>query len=261
MPYMKIDLFSKALGRHSPVYVFLPEKGTGRMNAEGKLPVIWFLHGASWDNTIWQRFTKIEDYLKKAGIAAVFPLCENSFYTNIDTGRYFDYITKELPEVLGKNFPFSDKREDNFVAGMSMGGFGAMKVGFNYPEKYSAIGLFAMGDCVHMEFPLVPGGLREPLNIARILIWGTLDIEETQGTEHDMHKLAREIVESGRPMPRIYATCGRQDPCYDGTITMARDLQRMGYECTFTDANGLHDFEYWDPWLNVFIQWLLPVRD
>ena len=175
--------------------VILPEPGCGRVDDTGKYPVLWLLHGASDDHTNWMRYTSIERYVNNAGIAAVFPSVDNSFYTNVDGGRYFDFVTEELPEICTGMFPISKEPKSNFIAGMSMGGYGTMKIGFTHPERYAAMGIFSSASFIDLMPKMEPGAdPRHPLNLIRELVFGVWDLSKAHGTEHDMVYLAKKAI-------------------------------------------------------------------
>lgn len=264
MALLKMDLYSQCLTRMTQVNVVLPEVTDKRRLDNGKIPVLWLLHGATDDQSMWQRFTSVERYAAKRGVAVVMPSVETSFYCNTDGGRYFDYVTEELPRILCSHLPLSSLREDNFVAGMSMGGHGTMRIGFLKPEKYAAMGIFSCANFIDlMGKELAPGGKRYPLNFIRWQVFGVEDgdLSRCHGTEHDNRHLARLASESGKPLPKIFGACGVQDGCF------AQEKEDMRYFSTlpnpfdvvFFESDGVHNFEFWDKWMYVFMEWL-PLR-
>ena len=265
MALLRLDLHSDCLTRMAAVNVILPDLSEKRKLDNGKLPVLWLLHGATDDQSMWQRFTSVERYAQKRGIAVVMPSVETSFYTNTDGGRYFDYVTEELPRMIYSQLPISPLREDNFIAGMSMGGHGTMKCGFTKPEKYAAMGIFSCGNFIDMmgKGGMAPGGKRHPLNFIRWQVFGTDDGDLTKchDTENDNRYLARLASESGKPLPKIFACCGCQDGCHDNELEDLRYFTTLPnpYDVVFFDGDGVHYFDFWDKWLDVFIQWL-PIR-
>ncbi|MFH1879783.1 MAG: alpha/beta hydrolase-fold protein [Bacillota bacterium] len=265
MSFIQMQLHSECLTRKASIHVILPEMSEERRLDNGKFPVLWILHGASDDHTMWQRFTSLERYAQKRGIAVVMPSVEISFYANTDGGRYFDYVTEELPRMLCGYFPISEKREDNFIMGMSMGGHGTMKLGFTKPELYAAMGIFSCANFIDMMGAggMAEGGKRAPLNFIRWQVFGTDDgdLTKAHNTEHDNRYLARLASESGKPLPKIFSCCGTADGCYKAVkedIAYFRSLPNP-FDIKFFDSTGFHDFEFWDRWLDVFIQWL-PIR-
>lgn len=105
MALMDVEIYSQCLTRMTTFSVMLPEPGSGKIDSTGKYPVLWLLHGATDDYTSWQRYTSLERYINNAGIAAVLPNADISFYTNTNGGRYFDYVTEELPDICSRMFP------------------------------------------------------------------------------------------------------------------------------------------------------------
>ena len=145
MALLHVDFFSDVLGMCAEMDVILPERTRGQIGmegkrGEGKYPVLYLLHGMSDDHTIWQRRTSIERYAADYGIAVVMPSTQLGWYTDMQIGLpWFTYITQELPAICRSFFPnMSEKREDTFVAGLSMGGYGALKCALRAPETYCA---------------------------------------------------------------------------------------------------------------------------
>jgi Predicted esterase len=259
MALIEIEVNSQCLTRMTTFQVIIPEPGNGRVDSTGKYPVLWLLHGASDDHTSWQRFTSIERYVNNAGIAAVFPSVDISFYTNTDGGRYFDFVTQELPEICSKMFPISKESKSNFIAGMSMGGYGTMKIGFTLPERYAAMGILSSASFIEL-MPKMDHGAdpRHPLNLIRELVFGAWDLSEVHNTEHDMIYLAKKASESGKPLPKVFGACGTCDGSGVKEKEMFEWMKTLDnpYDCVFMESCGVHDFEFWDKWLPVFLQWL-----
>jgi putative tributyrin esterase len=260
MALMTAEFNSDCLSRGTQIQVIIPEKGEGKPNKDGRYPVLWLLHGATEDCTAWQRNSSLERYLKRVGIACVMPSVDLSFYSNINGGRFLDYVTLELPEICRNLFPISADPADNFVAGQSMGGFGTMKVGFTHPDKYAAMGILSSANFIDLNVGSVPGGPRAPLNFVRELVFGTgEDLTLARGTEFDMLWLAKQAAESKKKLPKIFGACGTEDGCHDEEVKDIEYFKSLGFDCLFMDGPGRHDFEFWDQWLPVFLQWL-PVR-
>ena len=148
MAFLQIQFFSDVLNVASTVNVILPEanQGIGIKAAENaELPkVLYLLHGYSDDHSIWMRRTSIERYASRYRLAVVMPAVNHSFYTNEAQGeKYFDYVSQELPETVRTFFRVSSAPEDTYVAGLSMGGYGALKLALTYPERFRAAGSFS----------------------------------------------------------------------------------------------------------------------
>ena len=141
-------MFSKELFSSVSVNVILPTPESGDYffgsrtyypKAGQKYQTLYLLHGFTADFSDWQRFSSIERYAQERQIAVVMPGVDNSFYCNLpEGGNYYDYYTRELPQVMEALFPISGKRENKFLAGLSMGGYGAFKAALREPDQYAA---------------------------------------------------------------------------------------------------------------------------
>ena len=144
MALIACDFFSESLGLSCSIKVILPQPTVSQIGMRGvvkakKYPVLWLLHGLSDDHTIWSRHTSIERYLAGTGIAVVMPNAGKSFYRNMATDpSYGTFLKEELPRIVQSFFPISSDRRDNFVAGLSMGGYGAFLLALSQPERFAA---------------------------------------------------------------------------------------------------------------------------
>ena len=112
----------------SSVNVVLPQNTSGQIGLKGVAaddgcPVLYLLHGMSDDHSTWIRRTSVERYATQYGLALVMPNAHRSYYTDMACGlKYWTYVSEELPRLMHTFFKISDRREDTFVAGLSMGG-------------------------------------------------------------------------------------------------------------------------------------------
>ena len=101
--------------------------------------MLYLLHGLTDDDTAWTRYTSIERYAAAKGLAVVMPQVHRSFYSDeAYGGRFWTFLSEELPQVVGRFFRVSTRREDTFVAGLSMGGYGAFKWALRQPARFAA---------------------------------------------------------------------------------------------------------------------------
>ena len=264
MALMQVDFFSETLGFACQANVILPQKEQG-IGVEGsasaeKYPVLWLLHGASDDHTIWLRRTSIERYVANLGLAVVMPNAHLSSYSNMVHGpRYFDFLTDELPQIMREFFPLSDKRENNFVAGLSMGGYGALKLGLSCPDKYSAIGCFSAGNFVlrpknNQARPVrLSGGLSR--NTA---VFGTDDMQDLKGDpEYDHFAMVERALAEGKALPRIFHACGTDDFLIENARQTAEWFKsRPELEYEYHEGPGIHSWDFWDTWIQHYLAWL-----
>ena len=145
MAFLDVHCFSDALGLSVSFYVLLPQKATGQIGMAGgekrdKYQTLYLLHGLSDDHTTWMRRTAIERYAAERHLAVIMPAVGRSFYQDTASGaKYWTFLSEELPALCRNWFPLSTAREDTFAAGLSMGGYGALRLGLAGPEKFAAV--------------------------------------------------------------------------------------------------------------------------
>jgi putative tributyrin esterase len=264
MAFMRVELFSQALNRSVSVEVVIPQAVTkeiglqSREAKDGKHPVLWLLHGATDDHTTWQRRTSIERYAAQMGLAVVMPAAHLSSYSNMaHGGAFYDYIAKELPEFMYEMFPLSTKREDNFIAGNSMGGYGAMKIGIANPDKYSVIGCFSAGAENGKPRENISGGMfgDDVHKLRQYLLYGGKDMTKTYMDTYYLAEKNKDLSE----LPRIYHTCGSEDFLIDEAHKMRDFFQGMEgnpYRYIYEEYKGIHGWEYWDAHVQDFLRFL-----
>jgi putative tributyrin esterase len=263
MALAHVDFFSQVLGLACQADVILPEKeqGVGQRGGarQGDLPVLWLLHGGSDDHTIWQRRTSIERYVAPLGIAVVMPAVQVSYYTNMAYGgRYFDYVADELPAIMRDFFHFSAQREDNFVAGLSMGGYGAFKLALTRPEGYAAAAsLSGVLDIAthYLRRTKEPAAQQDPGRANQMtLVFG--GVPTLKGSEHDLFQLLQKDVEAKVKLPRLYASCGTDDFLFADNLAFRDLAQRLGVNLSYHEEPGTHEWGYWDRNIQKVLEWL-----
>lgn len=258
MALLHVDFYSTELGMCVQMDVILPQRNTSGMigvdNAAsaGKYPTLYLLHGMSDDQTIWQRRTSIERYADALGIAVVMPCVHLSWYTDMYRGqKYWSYVSRELPAICRQFFPnMSEKREDTWVAGLSMGGYGAMKLGLNASETFS-------------KAASLSGGLDIEATVRRQMLssdryWENLfgPADEIKGSENDLFACAERLKTSGKPLPELFMWCGTEDFLYDQNVRMRDHLNALGYSLTYTETPGDHAWSYWDREIQNVLAWM-----
>jgi S-formylglutathione hydrolase FrmB len=266
MALMEVDFFSEILGLNGQANVIVPQSssGIGVQGAKRKAsyPVLWLLHGASDDHTIWLRRTSIERYVDPLGLIVVMPQAHLSSYTNMVHGpQYFDFFTAELPQIMGDFFPISSAREDNYIAGLSMGGYGALSLGLGRPDRYSAIGCFSAGNMnLARNTANSPQAKRKSGKASRnMTVFGVEDLSTLRGNpNYDCFVKAEKAIQAKSPLPRIFHCCGTEDFLYENACETAEWFQahpQIDYE--FHDGPGGHTWDFWDDWVQTFLAWLL----
>ena len=262
MAFFQVNLFSPTLCFNTDVCVFVPTPNTDDVlnNKDAsyfvdgaKFQVMYLLHGAYGDHTDWFRLTSIEKYATLHRIAVVMPAVANSFYQDMYRGsRYLTYVTEELPRFIEKMFPVSPRREDNFVAGLSMGGYGALKVALEKPEKYCACAsLSGAVDLESVYESTRAGGIEGPFRWEDVFERP----EAIVGSDADLFALIEKRRREGRPIPRIYLTVGTEDFIYPANLSATARLETMVVDLTYAEHPGIHDWDFWDAHLQDVLDW------
>ena len=241
MAHITCRFFSETLKLSTEMSVLLPDN----LSPGKKCPVLWLLHGYTEDHTAWCRKTSLERYVSARGLAVVMPQGENSYYTNMKQGRpYWNFISDELPRLARSFFPLSEKREENFAAGDSMGGYGAFKLALRRPDLFAAAGSFA--GAVDIQSPVM-----KRRNDSFGQIFG-----ETPDPEDDLFALASLVKEQGKPIPRLFQFCGTEDFLYKDNLRFRDHLRSLSFPVTFREERGIHDWDVWDRNIPAFLDWL-----
>lgn len=253
MALLTCHFFSEALQTSTAATVLLPEAargqiGMGGADLAGPPPVLYLLHGLSDDESIWLRRTSIERYVADRGLAVVMPRGGRSFYTDeAYGGAYWTFLSEELPRVVQHFFRVSDRREDTFVAGLSMGGYGAFKWALRQPERFAA--------AASLSGALVVGGPRAAeLHVRVPHVWAGTD---PAGTDDDLLALLDRADPAS--LPALYATCGAQDFLVDAQHLFVEHAAARGVPVEAHVRPGDHDWAYWDRHVRDVLDWL-PVR-
>ncbi len=237
MAFFQFVFNSKALEEPAHVNMIIPDQ------CEKDIPVVYLLHGLYGDQNSWLRYTAIERYANDRGLAIVMPYAADSFYTDMYYGgNYYTFITEELPGYLGKLLPLTKDREKTFVAGLSMGGYGAMKIAMANPTRYGA--------CAALSAPLhlVPG-LAGKHNERFVRIWGPDYATAVPGSIHDPLATAMALEKKGGPLPRVFQACGTDDGLYSSGLPARAFFEKSRFDYFYGEGPGGHTWDVWDHWI------------
>ena len=237
--------------------VILPEQTGSQISMQGaagagRHPTLYLLHGLTDDHTIWQRRTSIERYVAPLGLAVVMPAVHRSYYTDMARGyRYFTFVSEELPAIARSFFPLSHEREDNFVAGLSMGGYGAFKMALSRPERFAAAASLSGA----LDRARSVARLKEDSEERRERQNGFGDLSELEGSENDLFFLAERMAEIRGQAPRLFQWCGTEDFLYEDNIRFRDHARKLGLDLTYEEGPGDHDWRYWDETIRRVTDW------
>lgn len=244
MAFFTGDIRSSVLEMDTGLTVILPHDKVEGDQQNEPCKVLFLLHGYGSNSSSWARSTSIDTYVRKKNIAVIMPEVQTSLYADMTYGLpYFTYITEELPAICARMFGTSTRREDTFVAGNSLGGYGAMKCALTHPERYGACASFsgALDFRGMAEYQMTHYSAHIPRYVA---VFGN-DLELPD--EADLHILARDVISrSPEERPRLFFTCGQEDFLYRQSIHFDKFLGSIGYDHLFMQWPGDHDWEFWD---------------
>ena len=260
MAIIEVNFISKCLMRTVTFNVIIPvdKFGPQTENAEQKpLKTLYLLHGIFGNYTDWVNGTRIQAWAEANDLAVIMPSGENRFYLDDEKSGelYGEFIGKELVEFTRKLFPLSDKREDTFIAGLSMGGYGAIRNGLKYAENFGCV--------IGLSAALVHDTWKDADNSAPIFtfrrnyyeaIFGEYD--KVKGSDKDPKALLLKLKEEGRPVPKMYLCCGTEDDLVTANRDFRDFLNENGVDLTYVEGPGKHDWVFWDTYIKKVLDWL-----
>lgn len=262
MAFFDCHFFSDALGLTVSAYVLLPQRTSRQIGLSGQSapaahgwPTLTLLHGLSDDHTIWMRRSSIERHASELGCAVVMPAVGRSFYQDTASGaRYWTFLSEELPGLMRGFFPLSTRREENMVAGLSMGGYGALRLALAHPAQYSAAASFS-GALDVGRICRQAGRKGSRLNRAEVegIFGSRLEAEET---EADLWTLARGLASGSGPKPRLFLSCGTEDELRGENQKFSGHLTALGLPHSYEERPGGHEWAFWDGEIQRFLGWL-----
>ncbi|GAA0511370.1 esterase [Paractinoplanes deccanensis] len=231
MALIRVDFASEALELDTSMTVVLPQEG------ERPPPLLYLLHGLTDDDTAWTRFTSIERYASAKGLAVVMPQVHRSFYADEAYGmRFWTFLSQELPATVERFFRVSVKPEETYVAGLSMGGYGALKWALRQPERFAAAaGLSGALDLAYLQE-------NDDRPHIRALMQRVFAGRPAEGTDDDLFHLIRK---AGRK-PRLMVRCGTDDYLVKQNERFVEACAEAGVPLDAAFTPGDHDWAYWD---------------
>ena len=247
MALIEINYKSTTLGMHQSCTVILPEDVSffETHRPPRRLKSMLLLHGLSSDHLSYMRYTSIERYANAHQLAIIMPNADHSFYTNMKYGHsYYDYIL-EVWDYVHQVLPLSMEREDNFIAGHSMGGYGTIRFALTAGGRFSkAAPLSAAIDVAQLKHYTYPDF--KPQAIAG-------DDYNPVGTEFDPYYLVDVAVKEGQQIPDLIFMCGKEDDLYQSNVDFVDYLKARDVQSRLISGEGRHDYEYWDKAIQTVI--------
>lgn len=277
MNLFTVDFQSYSLHKQTTVQVLCPQE----VDRASRFPSLLLLHGMTDDQTGWIRHSLVENYAQKQGVCLVIPNADLSFYTDMAYGGdYLTFLAEELPDFLENYFPMVNMRKNRFVAGNSMGGYGAFLLAMRYPQIFSAAfslsgpmkiswiyrilsdkklaEVFVSGDTDKLELTVrqiaaderIPdiliNSLLESGDLTRIFkgIFGD-GKSSLDGSDIDLPELVKRKEFLAKPVD-LYAYCGKQDYHYESNLLFSEIVRPLGINYQLQTGKGGHDWDYWN---------------
>ncbi len=253
MSLVSFNFQSDYLFGNTDINVILPDKPMDAKPEEyyrsgKKYKVLWLLHGTFGDHSDWIRKSNIELYACEKDLIVVMPSGMNSNYGNWPTFglgyNMFDFLTKELMPLIYGWFPASDKREDNFIAGLSMGGRGTCVYAFNHPEKFAAAAILSASP---RDFRSMKE--TEPGMYARMMksVPNYESYDDFMKGPENTFDLLDQLVKEGADLPRLYFACGEDDHLLPSFTAFRKHAEEIGLKAEFETIPGFkHEWRFWD---------------
>ncbi|GAA1103590.1 alpha/beta hydrolase [Pseudonocardia alni] len=254
MARLRCDVVADSLGLATSVTVLLPQPsrtriGAGVRDLDAPPPVLYLLHGLSDDDTAWTRYTAVERYADELGLAVVMPQVHRSFYTDqAYGGRYRTWVTEELPALVARFFRVSADPAETFVAGLSMGGYGALSWALAEPGRFAAAASLS-GALDLAALAAGPPREEDPRIWERIL-----DGAPVAGTEADLSTLLARLDPAAAPA--LYVCAGTEDPLHPQSVRFAELARAAGVSVSTAFGPGEHEWGYWDARIRDVLDWL-----
>jgi S-formylglutathione hydrolase FrmB len=231
-----VTFYSASLQRNMPYRVVLPQK-----ISERTLPAVYLLHGGGGGFRDWTNYSDVAQFAE-SGLVLVMPEGQSSYYTNSatnDKDRYEDYIVRDLIADVESKFPVQSDREHRAIVGVSMGGFGAVKIGLDHPDLFTFIG----GLSSAIDVPRRPFSIKRVSQYAhhRSIFgpWGSNARKERD----PFFALSKA---DAKRAPFFYLTCGEQEGLLPANRQFSAQLRQHNFEHVFIDGPGGHDWNQWN---------------
>ncbi|MEV6595886.1 alpha/beta hydrolase family protein [Actinoplanes sp. NPDC051346] len=253
MALIRCDFYSEALALATSMTVLLPQQASTQIGLSGRAggeapPVLYLLHGLTDDDTAWTRYTSIERYADAKGITVFMPQVHRSFYANERHGaKFWTFLTEELPEVVSSFFRVSTRREDTFVAGLSMGGYGAFKWALRQPERFAAAA--SLSGALDLAY-LSEQDKRPHIVELMARVFGDRPVA---GTDDDLLQL---LTDAGPELPALMLRCGIDDHLVAQNRRFVEACREQGVDLDAEFGPGEHEWGYWDAQIQSVLDWL-----
>lgn len=249
------SILSPSLNKYARFFALLPD---GYAKRQERYPVLYLLHGLGGDHSNWVKLTHLVRYAQEYRLIIITPDAGDGWYTNsplLPNSNYEDLIIKDIIPAVDKKYRTIQTRFNRAIAGLSMGGYGAIKMGLKYPGKFFFVGAMSPS----MQFP---GALEDSVIIARWSKTSTMNLRALFGEKrsdfwNDNDVFAAAERTTSKTLPYFYLSIGSQDGIIE-LIGLTHDLagvfRRKGIAFEMHEYPGGHDWKFWDQEIKTILQ-------
>lgn len=256
MALLNVTFTSASLKRSVPMMVILPVDGL-KPAYDKPFKTLYLLHGLLGSCGDWINQTRIKRLAEAKNLCVIMPSGDNSYYVpqRDPNNDYGAFIGEELVQITRHMFPLSHRREDTFIAGLSMGGFGALRNGLKYADTFGAIA--GLSSAMHYFETPQQDSIRSLFDPESC--FG--DLALAAQSDKNPRVLAEALAHAkGAALPRIYMACGAQDALLRSNQLFRDCLLQNGYNLTYEEFPGNHNWDFWDMTIQRVLEWL-PLED
>jgi len=259
MAILEVTYMSAALNRNTTFQVVLP---ADRMNPActqylplEPLKTLYLLHGLQDNSEGWLTSTRIKRWATLMNMAVVMPQGDNSYYVDRPESKsnYGVFIGEELVEITRRMFPLSRRREDTYIGGLSMGGFGAVRNGLKYHETFSRI--IGLSSALYV-FEKPEEFFDGTFGKARFGAYEEAVLTDKNPRVAAENLLALKKKDPKVELPKLYIACGEDDFLLESNRSFKAFLEEKGFDCTYVEAPGTHSWDFWDEHIKKGLDWL-----
>lgn len=256
MAFLQVDYKSRQMGRKVHFNVFLPADTDPAGAAGAPWRTLYLLHGIFGNSSSWVTSSCIQRYAEDRNLCVIMPDGENGFYLDHPDymNNFSSWIGQELVEATRLMFPLSSRREDTFLGGFSMGGYGALRTGLKFADTFG--GIIAFSSALLLESLQQQGTAAGPMNEAYArAVFG--DLNHLLDTDLDPLFLVKELQKTGGPLPRLYLSCGEQDFLLRENEKFHQALTELQVPHTWVTTPGGHTWDFWEQEIrSVVLHWM-----
>ena len=244
---------ANSLAGNGEFYMFLPDKQIppfmmGNPNYNRPLKTLILLHGYSGDATDWLYGAPVQDYALRYNLAIVMPTGGLNFYLDLpQTGRqYCKFIGEDLINYLRDTYGIAKSREDTFIGGVSMGGFGAFHTALTYPDRFFGLMGLSSALIIH-QLKTFTKGMNNPMCNYEYYVDTFGDLQLAEESDNNPEVLYKKIKGEGKQIPKIFMACGTEDFLYKENLVMKQFLEKENADFKYVEGPGMHDWHFWIP--------------